>query len=124
MPISISGPSIVRYFLEKKVYWAVFFAEFGLDLKIVRYLMGGINHTACVSYWKGKLHTYVVGKQKQATTVVISVQAEIFLFSDPTFLDGFDLKFHMPGHFPPWDVVFTCHPGHFAILHKNRTKLQ
>ena len=47
MPISISGPSIVRYFLEKKVYWAVFFAEFGLDLKIVRYLMGGINHTAC-----------------------------------------------------------------------------
>ena len=46
MPISISGPSIVRYFLEKKVYWAVFFAEFGLDLKIVRYLMGGINHTS------------------------------------------------------------------------------
>ena len=35
-------------FLEKKVYWAVFFAEFGLDLKIVRYLMGGINHTACM----------------------------------------------------------------------------
>ena len=57
-------------------------------------------------------------------SIYISVQAEIFLFSDPTFLDGFDLKFHMPGHFPPWDVVFTCHPGHFAILHKNRTKLQ
>ena len=53
----------------------------------------------------------------------ISVQAEIFLFSDPTFLEGFDLKFHMPGHFPPWEVVFTYHPGHFAILHKNRTKL-
>ena len=50
MPISISGPSIVRYFLEKKVYWAVFFAEFGLDLKIVRYLMGGINHTACMPF--------------------------------------------------------------------------
>ena len=30
-----------------------------------------------------------------------SVQAEIFIFSDPTFLEGFDLKFHMPGHFPP-----------------------
>ena len=49
MPVSVSGPSIVRYFLEKKVYWAVFFAEFGLDLKIVRYLMGDITHTACIA---------------------------------------------------------------------------
>ena len=37
----------MRYFLEKKVYWASFFPEFGLDLKNVRYLLGGINHTAC-----------------------------------------------------------------------------
>ena len=56
-------------------------------------------------------------------TISISVQAEFFLFSDPTFLEGFDLKFHVPGHFPPWDVVFTYHPGHFAILIKIRTKL-
>ena len=28
-----------------------------------------------------------------------SVQAEHENFSDPTFLDAFDLNFHMPGHF-------------------------
>ena len=28
-----------------------------------------------------------------------SVQAEHENFSDPTFLDAFDLSFHMPGHF-------------------------
>ena len=60
MPIFISGPSIVRYFLEKKVYWAVFFAEFGLDLKIVRYLMGGINHTACIVISKGHVFFPIV----------------------------------------------------------------
>ena len=52
-----------------------------------------------------------------------SVQAEFFLFSAPTFMEGFDLKFHMPGHFPRWDVIFTYLAAHFAILHKNRTKL-
>ena len=31
---------------------------------------------------------------------IISVQAEIFLLSDPTFLKGFDLSVHMLGHFP------------------------
>ena len=53
----------------------------------------------------------------------IHMYRQKILFSDPTFLEGFDLKFHMPGNFPPWDVVFTYHPGHFASLHKNRPKL-
>ena len=52
--------------------------------------------------------------RKVLSNLFISVQAEIFLFSDPTFLEGFDLKFHMPGHFPPWEVIFTYHPSHFT----------
>ena len=32
-------------------------------------------------------------------TIYTSVQAENENFSDPTFLDPFDLRFHMPGHF-------------------------
>ena len=31
--------------------------------------------------------------------IYISVQAENENFSDPTFLEAFDLNFHMPGHF-------------------------
>ena len=50
------------------------------------------------------------------TNVVMytSVQAEFFLFSDPTFLEGFDLKFHMPGHFPPMGCHFHLPPGPFC----------
>ena len=44
-----SSLEFVRYFLEKKVCWALFFSKFGLDIKIVRYWVGGINHTACTS---------------------------------------------------------------------------
>ena len=33
-------------------------------------------------------------------SIEFSVQAEIFLLSDPAFLKVFDLRFHMPGHFP------------------------
>ena len=62
--------------------------------------------------------------QKVFETWRVVYRQKFFLFSDPTFLESFDVKFHMPGHFPPYDVVFTYHPGHFAILHKNRTKLQ
>ena len=36
------------------------------------------------------------GKKKYINT---SVQAEIFLLPAPTFLEGFYLNFHMPGHF-------------------------
>ena len=35
----------------------------------------------------------------------ISVQAEIFLLPDPTFLEGFYLNFHMSGHFFHYEVV-------------------
>ena len=31
--------------------------------------------------------------------IYCSVQAEIFFFSAPTFLESFYLNFHMPGHF-------------------------
>ena len=31
----------------------------------------------------------------------ISVQAEKKKIANPTFLDPFDLRVHMPGHFPP-----------------------
>ena len=34
-----------------------------------------------------------------STQIDISVQAEIFLLPAPTFLEAFDLNFHMPGHF-------------------------
>ena len=44
---SILGLLVVRYFWRKKVYRALFFAKFGLNLKIVRYWLGGIKHTAC-----------------------------------------------------------------------------
>ena len=38
------------------------------------------------------LHTY---------WIEISVQAEKKKIANPTFLDPFDLRVHMPGHFPP-----------------------
>ena len=44
---SILGLLVVRYFWRKKVYRALFFAKFGLNLKIVRYWLVGIKHTAC-----------------------------------------------------------------------------
>ena len=52
----------------------------------------------------------------------ISVQAEIFLLPDPTFLEGFYLNFHMPGHFFLYEVVYAYPSGPLARLHKNRTK--
>ena len=51
-----------------------------------------------------------------------SVQAEIFLLPDPTFLEAFDLKFHMPGHFFLYEVIYAYPSGPLAHLHKNRTK--
>ena len=39
------GLEIGRYFIEKKVYKTVFFLIFGLDLKIVRYLVVGTFHS-------------------------------------------------------------------------------
>ena len=53
---------------------------------------------------------------------IISVQAEIFLLPDPTFLEAFDLKFHMPGHFFLYEVIYAYPSGPLAHLHKNRTK--
>ena len=53
---------------------------------------------------------------------LISVQVEFFLLSDPTFLGAFDLKFHMPGHFFLFEVVYGYPSGPLARLHKNRTK--
>ena len=47
----------------------------------------------------------------QTVIVINSVQAEKIKIANPTFLDPFDLRVHMPGHFPPWDVVFSYHPG-------------
>ena len=52
--------------------------------------------------------------QKNASAIDISVQAEFFFFTAPTFLDPFDPRIHMPGHFPPWDVVFSYPKGPLA----------
>ena len=41
----------------------------------------------------------------------ISVQAEKKKIANPTFLDPFDLRVHMPGHFHLWHAVFSYHPG-------------
>ena len=57
-----------------------------------------------------------------SNTLHISVQAEIFLLPDPTFLEGFYLNFHMPGHFFLYEVVYAYPSGPLARLHKNRTK--
>ena len=54
--------------------------------------------------------------------LTISVQAEIFLLPDPTFLEGFYLNFHMPGHFFLYEFVYAYPSGPLARLHKNRTK--
>ena len=52
----------------------------------------------------------------------ISVQAEIFLLPAPTFLEGLNLNFHMPGHFFLYEVIYAYPSGPLAHLHKNRTK--
>ena len=39
--------------------------------------------------------------KKMYDTICISVQAEKKKIANPTFLDPFDLRVHMPGHFPP-----------------------
>ena len=49
----------------------------------------------------------------------ISVQAEIILLPAPTFLEGFYLNFHMPGHFFLYEVVYAYPSGPLARLHKN-----
>ena len=43
-----------------------------------------------------------------------SVQAEKKKIATTTFLDAWDLRSHMAGHFSPWDVVFSCHQGPLA----------
>ena len=54
--------------------------------------------------------------------IFTSVQAEFFLLPDPTFLEAFDLKFHMLGHFFLYKVVYAYPSGPLARLHKNRSK--
>ena len=49
------------------------------------------------------------------SVIFISVQAEIF-FSAPTFLEDFDLKFHMPGHFYLYDVANAYPLGPFSNI--------
>ena len=48
----------------------------------------------------------------------ISVQAEKNRIATTTFLDAWDLRSHMAGHFSPWDIVFSYHPGPLAPIHK------
>ena len=40
-----------------------------------------------------------------------SVQAEKIKIAYPTFLDAWDLRSHMAGHFHLWHAVFSYHPG-------------
>ena len=51
---SFQGLEIGRYFIKKKVYKTVFWIIFGLDVKIVRYLVGGTFHTECSTILKKK----------------------------------------------------------------------
>ena len=67
---------------------------------------------------EGKCHLM----KKTYRNVFTSVQAEIFLLPAPTFLEGFYLNFHMPGHFFLYEVVYAYPSGPLARLHKNRTK--
>ena len=55
------------------------------------------------------------------SNVFISVQAKIFLLPAPTFLEGLNLNFRMPGHFFLYEVVHAYPLGPLARLHKNRT---
>ena len=43
--------------------------------------------------------------------VFISVQAEKKKIATTTFLDAWDLRSHMAGHFHLWHAVFSYHPG-------------
>ena len=40
-----------------------------------------------------------------------SVQAEKKKIATTTFLDAWDLRSHMAGHFHLWHAVFSYHPG-------------
>ena len=52
-----------------------------------------------------------------------SVQAEVFLFSAPTFLEALDLKCHMPGHFFLYKVVCAYPSGPIAYFCANGLKV-
>ena len=43
--------------------------------------------------------SYILKKVLRCQKIYISVQAENIIFAYPTFLGGFGLNFHMPGHF-------------------------
>ena len=43
--------------------------------------------------------------------ICISVQAEKKKIATTTFLDAWDLRSHMAGHFHLWHAVFSYHPG-------------
>ena len=45
----------------------------------------------------------------------ISVQAEYKIFGPPTFLDPFDLRKLLAGHFFLSGIVFTYHQGPLAL---------
>ena len=44
-------------------------------------------------------------------SIFISVQAEKKKIATTTFLDAWDLRSHMAGHFHLWHAVFSYHPG-------------
>ena len=46
---------------------------------------------------------------------VLSVQAEYEIFATPTFLDPFDLRKLLAGHFFPSGIVFTYPQGPLAL---------
>ena len=43
--------------------------------------------------------------------LINSVQAEKKKIATTTFLDAWDLRSHMAGHFHLWHAVFSYHPG-------------
>ena len=57
--------------------------------------------------WKTETRTVV--------SIFISVQAEYEIFATPTFLDPFDLRKLLAGHFFPSGIVFTYPQGPLAL---------
>ena len=75
----------------------------------IRSVVFGLSSTLIPAGYNNDPYFYQV-----SASISISVQAEFFFFTAPTFLDPFDPRIHMPGHFPPWDVVFSYPKGPLA----------
>ena len=60
---------------------------------------------------KSSLKSNLDTNQTKGITLTISVQAEKKKIATTTFLDAWDLRSHMAGHFHLWHAVFSYHPG-------------